>query len=203
MSRENFGLVKFTFTLLERMQWHGHDEIPAFIFQNGNGFAQQQIGEKIFKPQCVGIFETMYGFEHDSFGDDRRARGTEMQFHFAAIRAFKFCREITVKRQTATFTKGRANKTDVRPALRANKTVARDGALFVAKLADFRIKQAEPRIQPGLTFAVSQSHAMNLFRLTIAKRKFAGFFSLSGVKKFRHDALNVFGEKDCRRHAGL
>ena len=75
--REQRRLIKFAFPQFHRMQRHGNDVIPIFIYENRRRRAHKQVSEKILKPKCVGILETMNGFQHDRFGDDRRTRGSE------------------------------------------------------------------------------------------------------------------------------
>src|SRR5208282_1013781 len=92
----------------------------------------------------------MDNFPHRAARDHRRPRRTEVQFHFAAIGAFKRRRQIAFKRQAAPLAKGWFDEAHVRPATPAHVAFLRRGALFAAKLADFRIQKAEADIGPGL-----------------------------------------------------
>ena len=89
MPGEDFRLVEFALALLQRMQRNRRDEIPILSAQHRRGFADEQVGEKIFKPQRPLVFEPVNHFQHDGFGDDGGTRGTEMQFQLAAVGAFK------------------------------------------------------------------------------------------------------------------
>jgi hypothetical protein len=104
------------------------------------------------------IFETVDGFEHHGFCNDCRTRCTEIQFHFAAVRAFKGRRQIAFKRQTATLAKRRTDEADLRPAMAADKSFVNRRAFLPAKLADFRIKKTEADIQPVLNGRGEHGH---------------------------------------------
>jgi hypothetical protein len=146
MFRNQFGLVEFPFTLFHGMKRNRRDEIPILFSQRGNSFAQKQISEKRLEPKLALVFEAMDDFEDDGFRDDRRARGGEMQFHFAAIRAFKSGRDVAFKRQTAAFAKRRADEAHLRPAFRADETALGRGAFGFANPADFGIKKSKAGI---------------------------------------------------------
>ena len=73
---QDFGLVEFALALLQRMQRHRHDEIPLLSAQIRRGFADQQVGKKILKPQRALVFEPVNRLQHDGFGDDGGARRT-------------------------------------------------------------------------------------------------------------------------------
>ena len=172
MRGQTFGLIEFAFAQLERMQRHRHDEIPAFPWHRRHRLAQEQSGQKRFKPERVGIFVTVDGFQHDGLGDHRRARGGKMQFQLVAIGALEGRRQFAVERQPAALAEGRADETDVRPALRTDQSAAWFGPPGVAELADFGINQAEPRLEPALKIFRHRRHAANLFHPAAAESKF-------------------------------
>ena len=66
-----------------------------------------------------------------------------MQLHFVTVGADEAGGEVTRKRQAAVLTVGWPDETDMRPALAANVAVDRLRVLFMAKLADGRIKQVK------------------------------------------------------------
>jgi hypothetical protein len=93
-----------------------------------------------------------------------------MQFHFAAIGAFKGRRQRAGKRQAAAFAKRRADEADLRPALRTDKTIARGGASGFTKLTDFGINQTKDGVKPVLT--CNKRHMAKLFLPAVTERKF-------------------------------
>ncbi len=130
--------------LFERVQRHGHDEIPVPPVQDRGGFAEQQPGEKVFKPGMARIFETVNGFAHGGLGDDGRAGVTKMKFQLATVGAFKAGGQFAGERQAAASAKGRADEVNLGPALGTDEAVnARGGALLVAQLADFGVNQSQ------------------------------------------------------------
>jgi hypothetical protein len=66
-----------------------------------------------------------------------------MQFHFAAVGAFKRRGQVAGIGQAATFAKRRAYETHLRPAVAADEAIARRRVMFAAKLAGFGIKKSE------------------------------------------------------------
>ncbi len=140
------GLVEFAFPQLQRMQRHRHDEIPSLSAQGRRGLAHQQVGEEIFKPQRAGVFEAMNGFQHDRPGDDRRARGTEMQFQLAAVGAFKSRGDVAGVGQPATLAERRADEADARPALRADQVRRAQGRNDGGRAGRFRDRPARGRL---------------------------------------------------------
>src|ERR1019366_5030868 len=101
---------------------------------------------------------------------------TEVQFQFAAVRAFKSRRKIARERQSAAFAKRRAGEADMRPAGRADQPLARGGAGGVGEVAGFRVDEAEAGFEPVLHVARNQSHAGNLFSFAAAERQFGKKF---------------------------
>ena len=162
MRGQPFRLVEFTFSQLQRMQRHRHDEIPSFLFQFRRGPAHEQIGEKIFKPQRMGILEPVNRLQHDAFGDDRRAGTGEMQLQFVAVRAGKFRGEIAGVGKAAAGAERWTDEAHLRPAFAANEAVGGRGALGITKLADLRVNQAQRGLQPRQRFFRNQ-HGRNLF----------------------------------------
>src|SRR5271170_4756212 len=81
-----------------------------------------------------------------------------MQFHFAAVRAFKGRREFTFERQAATFAKRRADKADLLPAFYADKASLTFRALASTNLADFGIKKSEAGVKPALDECAKKVH---------------------------------------------
>jgi hypothetical protein len=140
---EEFSLVKFALTLFQGMQRDGNDEVPVLAAQDGDGFAEQQAGEEIFKPKRAGIFKLVNGIEHDRFGYDGGAGGSENEFHIAAVVAFEGGGQIALERQAAAFAEGRADILHELAAFDPDETPFRRGRFILAKSADLGIKQAQ------------------------------------------------------------
>src|SRR5208283_5667164 len=134
------------------------DQVPILTAQRGHRFAQEEAGEKIFKPPLALVFETVDGFEHDAAGDDRRARGTEMQLQLTAIRAFKGRRKVACVGQAAAPAKRRLDEAHLRPAVRAHVAVPGGGAFGFAQPADFGVEKTETGVDPPLDGLDEGSH---------------------------------------------
>src|ERR1035438_8732452 len=112
----------------------------------------------MFKPQLAQVFEAVNCFQGAAAGDDRRTRGTEVQFHFAAIRAFKWRRDVALERQSAASAKRRFDEAHLQPATRANEAVPGGRAFGFAKLADFGIEKTEADVEPLLKWWNERGH---------------------------------------------
>jgi len=127
------------------MQRHGQNPIPLAVAQNRRGFADEQVGQKRFKPQRALIFVAVNDLQDHATGGDGGARGTEMQFHLAAIATFKHGGDRAFKWQPATITKRRTNEAHQPPASRADQSFDDARAFFPANLADLGIDKRQRR----------------------------------------------------------
>jgi hypothetical protein len=81
-----------------------------------------------------------------------------VQFHLAAIRAFKWRRDVTHERQSAASAKRRFDEAHLQPAARANETVPGGRAFGFAKLADFGIEKTEADAEPLFKWFDERGH---------------------------------------------
>src|ERR1035441_5700598 len=140
------------------MQRDRHNQIPILTAQRGHGFAQKQAGEKMFKPQLTLVFEAVNRFKDNAARDNRRARGSEAQFHLAAIRAFKRRRDVALEWQSAASAKRRFDEAHLRPAARADEAVFGGRVVHFTEPADFGIEKTEADIEPLLKRFCESGH---------------------------------------------
>jgi hypothetical protein len=126
--------------------------------QPAGGLADEQVGEKRLEPQRALVFVAMDRFPHDAARDHRRARGTEMQFHFAAVGAFKRRGEIAGVGQAAAFAKRRADEAHLRPAICGRRSRRAPSRAVRRKAGRFRDKKSEADVEPVLKGVASASH---------------------------------------------
>ena len=73
-----------------------------------------------------------------------------MQFHFAAVCAFKQGRKIAGVGETAAFAERRFDETNLGPAVWADEAVFGCRAFCFTKLADFGVDKGEGGVEPVL-----------------------------------------------------
>src|SRR6478609_10936400 len=83
-------------------------------------------------------------------------RGTEMQYHIAAIGTFERTGDFALIRQTASLAERRFDEAHARPAFAADKPLFRTGTFYLTQLADPRIKPRQPRLQMGANLGREQ-----------------------------------------------
>ena len=158
MARQPLGLIEFALAMFHRIQRNRDDEVPVLFAQGGFRLADEQVGEKWLEPERALVFVAVDCLPDDAARDHRRACRVEMQLHLAAVRAFKWRGQIAGVGQAAAFAKRRADEAHLRPAMPADKAIARRRGLFAAKLAGFGIKKSEADIEPVLNWRGERSH---------------------------------------------
>jgi hypothetical protein len=146
-ARETFGLIEFTLPFLRGMQGHRHDPIPAFPAKLRHRPANQEVGQKRFKPESALIFVPVNGFKNSASRRGGGSSRTEMEFEIATIGAFKRCGDLTFERNSTTVTIRGFDEANPVSAIGADVSFRRRCPGFRADLARFRKEKSQRSIE--------------------------------------------------------
>src|SRR5260370_34650580 len=109
-----FGLVEFTVALLGRVQRDRNYAVPLLLSQIRSRLGDEEASQEGVKTKRALVLVTMNDVQDRVCGQDRRARGAEMEVQVLAVPTLELPRDLPIVGQTTAFAEGRLDETHFR-----------------------------------------------------------------------------------------